>query len=292
MDELTRLFEIHRDRLRTIAFRILGSATDAEDAVQETWLRLHRSGAAGIDDLGAWLTTVTSRICLNMLRARTGRKEDSLGERLEHAPEPTVSWVAGPEEGAHGRRRVLGAQRHPRRALARGADRVRLRDVFGIPFRDIAPTVGRTSEATRQLASRARRRIRGAAPPPVADLGEHQRIVRAFFAAADEGDVAGLVGLLDPEVVQYADFGGDRGSVAFHGPDAVARNAARYATVGRTLLPVIVAGVAGVVIEDHGRITGVMSFPFVDGRIVEIEAFADPEQLARVAATMSEEERR
>jgi RNA polymerase sigma-70 factor (ECF subfamily) len=292
MDEnqwLADRFEEHRARLRAVAYRLLGSLSEADDAVQETWLRLSRTGAAEVGNLGGWLTTVVARVCLNMLRARRTRREQALGLRL---PDPVVSpdGPLRPDEQALLAEGVglallvvLDTLSPPERVA------FVLHDLFELPFEEIAPLVGRSQAAARQLASRARRRVRGAEPPaPDPDLARQRAVVDAFFRAARGGDLDGLVALLHPEVVLRSDFGAGRPAAApvVEGAAAVARQAQLGAVRGAELHPVLVNGAAGAVVTVKGRPFAVLGFVVAGGRIVEIDAIADPERVARVAAAV------
>lgn len=265
-------FEEHRAHLRAVAYRMLGSLAEADDAVQDTWLRVSRSGASEVENLGGWLTTIVARVCLNTLRSRNVRREES---QPLHLPDPVVR---GPEDEA-----VLADSV----GLALPAERLTfvLHDMFQLPFVDIAPIVGRSPAAARQLASRARRRVKGAdIPTPDADLARQRRVVDAFFAAARDGDFAGLVAVLDPDVVLRGDFGPKHpaASRVIRGVAAVAEVA--RPVPGSLLHDVLVNGVPGVVITVGGRPFAIMAFTVVDGRIVEIDAIADPERVRRIAA--------
>jgi RNA polymerase sigma-70 factor (ECF subfamily) len=288
-DWLTERFEEHRARLRSVAYRMLGSFTEADDAVQDTWLRLSRSGTEGVDNLGGWLTTILARVCLNMLRARNTRREESLTVRL---PDPVVLSVGDlqPEEEALLADSVGLAMLIVLDTLA-PAERLAfvLHDMFDLPFEEIAPMVGRTPAAARQLASRARRRVKGAErPAPDPDLARQRRVVDAFFQAARGGDFDALVALLDPNVVLRADFGATRpaASTIIHGAAAVAGQALIGARPVSELHPARVNGAAGAVITMRGRPFAVMGFTVVDGKIVEIDAIADPERVRRIAAAV------
>jgi RNA polymerase sigma-70 factor (ECF subfamily) len=287
-DWLAERFEEHRARLRSVAYRMLGSFTEADDAIQDTWLRLSRSGLEGVDNLGGWLTTVLARVCLNMLRARNTRREESLTVRL---PDPVVLSAGDlqPEEEALLADSVGLAMLIVLDTLA-PAERLAfvLHDMFDLPYAEIAPMVGRTPAAARQLASRARRRVKGAerrAPP---DLARQRRVVDAFFQAARGGDFDALVALLDPNVVLRADFGATRpaASTVIHGAAAVAGQALIGARPASELHPARVNGAAGAVITVRGRPFAVMGFTVVDGKIVEIDAIADPERVRRIATTV------
>ncbi|WP_043632589.1 sigma-70 family RNA polymerase sigma factor [Nonomuraea candida] len=286
MDEhelLASRFEAHRGQLKAVAYRMLGSLSEAEDAVQEAWLRLSRSDAGEVENLGGWLTTVVGRVCLDMLRARTSRREEPLEGRL---PDPVVSPPGGPdpEQAALVADSVGLALLVVLESLA-PAERLAfvLHDMFAVPFEEIAPLVGRTPAATRQLASRARRRVRGAAPVPDPDLGRQREIVEAFIGAAHRGDFAGLVAVLDPGVVMRADGGAapEGGWKEVRGAANVAAQAlsfrGRSASTGH---PAVVNGLAGVVNTVAGKPSAVMSFTVAGGRIVAIDILADPERLA------------
>jgi RNA polymerase sigma-70 factor (ECF subfamily) len=294
MDQDERLaarFEEHRGRLRAVAYRMLGSLADADDAVQETWLRLSRAGADEVENLAGWLTTITARVCLNILRSRRSRREDAFGV---HVPDPVVAGDGDPqpEEEALLADSVSLALLVVLDTLA-PAERLAfvLHDMFDLPFEEIAPMVGRTPAAARQLASRARRRVRGADIPDAdPDLARQQSVVDAFLAAARGGDFDALVAVLDPEVTLRIDAGARRpaGSMSIHGAEAVARQAmSGLATVMQSfdLRPARVNGAAGViVVSRRGRAVTVMGFTISGGRIAEIDAIADPERLARIAA--------
>jgi RNA polymerase sigma factor (sigma-70 family) len=282
-------FEEHRARLRAVAYRILGSLSDADDAVQETWLRLSRAGADEVGNLGGWLTTVVARVCLNMLRSRGRRREQSLGLRL---PDPVVS----PEGALQPDEEALLAEGVGLALLVvldtlSPAERIAfvLHDLFDLPFEEIAPLVGRSEAAARQLASRARRRVRGAEPPvPDPDLARQRAVVDAFFRAARGGDLEGLVAVLHPEVVLRADFGARRPAAprVVRGAEAVARQAQLAALPGAHLHPALVNGAAGVVVTVNGRPFAVLGFVVAGGRIVEIDAFADPGRVPGIAAAV------
>ena len=290
MDDDQRLadrFEEHRARLRAVAYRMLGSLSDADDAVQDTWLRLSRAGADDVGNLGGWLTTVVARVCLNMLRSRARRGEQSLGLRL---PDPVVSpeGTLQPDEEALLAEGVSLALLVVLDTLS-PPERVAfvLHDLFDLPFEEIAPLVGRSSAAARQLASRARRRVRGAEPPaPDLDLARQRAVVDAFFRAARGGDLEGLVAVLHPEVVLRADFGARRPAAprVVQGAEAVAQQAQLAALPGADLHPALVNGGAGVVVTVRGRPFAVLGFVVASGRIVEIDAYADPERVTAIAA--------
>jgi RNA polymerase sigma-70 factor (ECF subfamily) len=292
MDErewLAERFEEHRPRLRGLAYRMLGSLTEADDAVQDTWLRLSRAGADEVENLGGWLTTVLARVCLNVLRARRVRREEAFDE---HLPDPVVSPVEDlePEEEAVLADSVGLALLVVLDTLT-PAERLAfvLHDMFDLPFEEIAPMVDRTATAARQLASRARRRVRGAdLRPPDPDLARQREVVDAFFRAARGGDFEALVSVLDPDVVLRADFGARRPGVprVVRGAEAVAAQARAGAFPHAVLHPALVNGGAGVVVTVDGRPFAILGFTVSGGRIVEIDAIADPERVRRVAAAV------
>jgi RNA polymerase sigma factor (sigma-70 family) len=285
-DWLADRFEEHRPHLRAAAYRMLGSVSEADDAVQEAWLRLSRSDASGIENLGGWLTTVVARVCLNMLRSR--RREEQLSV---HVPEPIVSR----EDGVDPEHEALLADSVGLALLVvletlGPAERLAfvLHDMFAVPFDEIAPIVGRSPTATRQLASRARRRVQGAAPVPDADLAAQREVVDAFFAAARDGDFDALVAVLDPDIVLRADGGAahPEATAEVHGARAVAERALTFARLAPFVRPALVNGVAGVVVAPSGRPFSVMAFTVAGGKIVAIDALADPDRLARLDLTM------
>jgi RNA polymerase sigma factor (sigma-70 family) len=278
---LTEQFEEHRAHLRAVAYRMLGSFAAADDAVQEAWIRVSRAGAAGIDNFGAWLTTVVSRVCLNMLRSRSTRREDSLDA---HVPDPVVRIDdGGPEEQAILADSIGLALLVVLETLA-PAERLAfvLHDLFGVSFDEIAPIVDRTPAAARQLASRARRRVQGAVPEPDADIHTQRRVVDAFFAAARSGDFDALIAVLDPEVVLRADFGPSPMSAVVRGAQSVAGRAIMFADPTRTLTPAVVSGEPGAVVVVDDRLVSVMAFTVRDGRIIAIDALGDTDRLAHV----------
>jgi RNA polymerase sigma factor (sigma-70 family) len=284
---LAERFEEHRPRLRAVAYRMLGSLAEADDAVQETWLRLARSDPAEVENLGGWLTTVVARVCLNLLRTRRTRREEALGV---HLPDPVVT----PEGALQPDEEALLADSVGLALLVvldtlSPAERLAfvLHDMFDLPFDQIAPMVGRSPAAARQLASRARRRVRGAEPAaPDPNLARQRDVVDAFFLAARGGDFDALVAVLDPDVVLRADFGARRRAAPrlVHGAEAVARQALLAALPAARLHPALVNGAAGVVVTVGGRPFAVLGFTVAGGRIVEIAAIADPDRVRRIAA--------
>ena len=288
-------FEEHRPHLRAVAYRMLGSLSEADDAVQEAWLRLSRAGTSEVENLGGWLTTIVARVCLNMLRSRNVRREESLGVRL---PDPVISpeGALQPEEEALLADSVGLALLVVLDTLS-PAERLAfvLHDMFELPFEEIAPMVGRTPAAARQLASRARRRVKGTGiPEPDPDLARQREVVDAFFAAARGGDFDALVAVLDPDVVLRSDCGERRPAAArvTRGAAAVARQAVIGALPNAQLHPALVNGAAGVVVTVGGRPIAVLGYTVTEGRIVEIDAIADPDRVRRIAASVLDDEQR
>jgi RNA polymerase sigma factor (sigma-70 family) len=281
---LAERFEEHRAHLRAVAYRMLGSLSEADDAVQEAWLRLSRADARSIENLGGWLTTVVARVCLNVLRARRTRPEEPLDV---HVPDPVVSRPDGtdPEQQAL-LADAVGLALLVVLDTLDPAERLAfvLHDMFAVPFDEIAPIVGRSTEATRQLASRGRRRVQGEATVPDADVHRQREVVDAFFAAARDGDFDGLVAVLDPDVVLRSDGGARRpdATVLVRGSREVAGRALMFARLSPFVRPTLVNGVAGVVVAPHGRPFSVMAFTVRAGRIVAIDSIADPERLAQL----------
>ena len=281
-DFLAQQFEQHRGRLRAVAYRMLGSTSEADDAVQDAWLRLSGANAQEIENLGGWLTTVVARVCLNKLRSRSTRREESLDWRV---PDPIVTAEGDmePEQEAVLADSVGLALLVVLDALP-PAERLALvlHDMFGVPFDDIAPIVGRSSTATRQLASRARRRVQGAAVDAPPDRARQRDVVDAFFAAARGGDLDALVAVLDPDVVLRSDAGGRPGSGVRRGAQAVAGQALMFSGTNRVTHPAVINGEAGVVVTIAERVVAIMDFTVVDDRIVAIDALADPERLSQL----------
>jgi RNA polymerase sigma factor (sigma-70 family) len=280
-DWLAERFETHRPHLRSVAYRMLGSVTEADDAVQEAWVRLSRTDTSDVENLRAWLTTVVGRVCLNQLRTRRTRREAPLEA---HIPDPVISPADGgdPEHEAILADSVGLALLVVLETLS-PAERVAfvLHDVFGVPFDDIAPIVGRSAPATRQLASRGRRRVQGA-PVPDTDLGGQWAVVDAFLAASRDGDFDRLLAVLDPEVVLRSDGGATRPRMVsvVHGATEVATNALSFRHLARSAVRVLVNGVpGGVVRTPDGRPFAVLAFTVTGGRIVEVDVLVDPERL-------------
>jgi RNA polymerase sigma factor (sigma-70 family) len=294
-DWQTKEFERHQSHLRAVAYRMLGSLSDADDVVQETWLRLSRSDADSVENLRGWLTTVVARLSLDELRARKARRED-LGASL---PEPIVMLEGGdnPEQEALLADSVGLALLVVLETLT-PAERLAfvLHDMFALPFEEIAPIVDRTPAATRQLASRARRRVRGAAPHQDADLTQQRAVVDAFLAAARGGDFDALVAVLDPDVVFRADRGrlavAERRPAEVRGADDVAKTVlARGAQLARFCRPAIVNGAAGLLVVPGPRAIAVIGFTIAEGRILEIDLVADPDKVHNATEALTTEER-
>ena len=284
-DWLADRFEEHRTRLRAVAYRMLGSLSEADDAVQEAWIRLNRTDASGLENLGAWLTTVVARISLNMLRSRKTRREEPLAEGL---PDLLVDRADGldPEHEALladsvglALLVVLETLSPPERLA------FVLHDIFAVPFDEIAPIVDRSPEAARQLASRARRRIHAERTVPDADLDTQREVIDAFLAAARDGDFARLVAVLDPDVVLRQDFGPARRR-EIHGAEAVASQALSYAQIELDIRPALINGVAGAVAFLHGQPFSIGVVTVRNGKIVELDFLADPERLRLLDLTI------
>jgi RNA polymerase sigma-70 factor (ECF subfamily) len=290
MDErewLAERFEEHRSRLRGVAYRMLGSLSDADDAVQEAWLRLGRSDASEIDNLGGWLTTVVARVSLNMLRSRNVRREEPLDVQM---PDPIIDRADGtnPEHEALLADSVGLALLVVFETLS-PAERLAfvLHDIFAVPFDEIAPIVDRSPEAARQLASRARRRVQRENIVPDADLATQRQIVDAFLAAARDGDFEGLLAVLDPDVVLRADMGPLAGGLReVRGARAVAGQAVFYSQLGLVVRPALVNGAAGAVSMRDGKPFSVGAITVRDGKIVEMDILADPERLRQLDLTI------
>ncbi|MFB7476560.1 sigma-70 family RNA polymerase sigma factor [Kitasatospora sp. NPDC056184] len=288
------LFEAHRPHLRAVAYRMLGSLAEAEDAVQDTWLRYDRTDTAGVENLGGWLTTVIGRLCLTQLRSRAQRREESFESRTEaggeepppRIPDPLIGRADAPDP----EQEVLLADSVGLALMVvleslSPAERVSfvLHDLFAVPFEEIAPLIEKTAAATRQLASRARRKVQGRAPTPDRDLARQRVAVDAFFAATRTGDLDALLVVLDPEVVLRADGGAgrERRPVLLRGARTVAGQAVMFRALSPYARPALINGAAGVVvIGANGRPVSVMAFTVVDGAIVAIDVLSDPDRLA------------
>jgi RNA polymerase sigma factor (sigma-70 family) len=287
-DWLAEQFESHRAHLRAVAYRMLGSLSEADDAVQDAWLRLSRSDVAAIENLGGWLTTVVGRVCLDQLRSRTARREEPLGV---HIPDPVVSPIGNtdPEQQALLADSVGLALLVVLQTLS-PAERLAfvLHDMFAVPFDEIAPIVGRNAAAAKMLASRARRRVQGAGPVPETDGARQREVVNAFIAAARGGDFEALVAVLDPDVVLRAEADplSIGRSTVVHGAAAVASQALMFSRLAPTARPALVNGTAGFVSVSAGAVVSVIGFTVADGRIVEIDILADPARLSDLDVTL------
>lgn len=286
MDErasLTERFEEHRPRLQAVAYRMLGSAGEADDAVQEAWLRLSRTDASSVNNLAGWLTTVVARVCLNILRSRESPREEPVDGRV---PDPVIGHESGGAEHEALLADSVGL------ALLVVLDRLTpaerlafvLHDLFAVPFDEIGPMIERSPTATRQLASRARRRVKGFAAVPDTDLTRQRRIVDAFLAASRGGDFDALVTLLDPDVVLLADraAGPTPAPVMIRGAHTVAKGASAASERVRFTQPALVNGTVGLVVAPRGRLFLVLNFTIMDDKITEIDVIADPDRLRHV----------
>lgn len=282
----TERFEQHRPHLRAVAYRMLGSVSETDDALQEAWLRVRDEDAGAVENLQAWLGTVVGRVCLNMLRSRRTRRE----ELSTHVPDPIVSWEEdAPESGALLADSVGLALIVVLEELS-PAERLAfvLHDVFGVPFADIAAALDRSEAAAQQLASRARRRLRDC-PEPDADLGRQRQVVDAFFAASRDGDFDALLEVLDPDVQLRIDGGILRAdaSLVRRGAEDVAAHTGTYSKLYPFIRPAVVNGAAGAVVVPHGEVFSVMAFTVTNGRIIQIDALVDPERLAHLDLDLS-----
>jgi len=282
-ERLAEQFEEHRAHLRAVAYRMLGSAIEAEDAVQESLIRLRRTDVSDIENLRAWLTTVVARVCLDMLRTRTSRREDPLDT---HVPDPVITRAAGDPESDAMLADSVGLALLVVLETLDPAERLAfvLHDVFGMTFDEIAPIVDRSPVAARQLASRARRRVQGQAPTSDADLRTQRRVVDAFLAAVRDGDFEALVAVLDPAIVLRADGGAVKGmSRLVRGAQAVVAQAAAFSKLGLSNQVVLVNGNIGVVSRlPDGRVLSVIGFTIAGGKVVEMDILADPDRLSRL----------
>jgi len=279
---LAEQFEENRAHLRSVAYRMLGSVSEVDDAVQEAWLRLSRAETAGIDNLGGWLTTVVARVCLDMLRSRQTRREEPF---TPDAPEPVATGTSGstPEQEALladsvGLALLVVLDRlSPAERLA-----FVLHDMFSVPFEEIAPIVGRSEEATRQLASRARRRVRGGAAAPDPDLVRQREVVDAFLAALRAGDFEGLLAVLDPDLVVRTDLAPSDAQAEVRGAAVWAKGAIAYGHMARLVRPALVNGAVGLVIAQRGRLSRALTFKIVNGKITEIDVIGDRARLDEI----------
>ena len=280
-DYLAERFEENRTHLRAVAYRMLGSSSEVEDAVQEAWLRLSRADTTGIDNLGGWLTTVVARVCLDMLRSRKSRREEPF------APEAPETIATGPSGSSPEHEAVLADS--VGLALLVVLDRLTpaerlafvLHDMFAVPFEEIAPIVGRSAEATRQLASRARRRVRGGAGASEPDLARQREVVDAFLTALRSGDFEGLLAVLDPDLVVRADMAAGA-PTEIRGAAVWAKGAVAYGHLARLVRPALVNGAIGVVMAPRGRLSRALTFKIANGKITEIEVIGDPARLGEL----------
>jgi RNA polymerase sigma factor (sigma-70 family) len=285
---LARRFEQDRPHLRAVAYRLLGSLSEADDAVQEAWLRLSRSGATGVDNLTGWLTTVVGRVCLDMIRSRAARREEPLAV---HVPDPVVSRedATDPEHQALLAESVGLALLVVLQTLA-PAERLAfvLHDMFAVPYDQIAGIIGRSPNAARLLASRARRRVRAAAAAPDPDLACQRQAVDAFLAASHNGDLGALVALLDPDVVVRADYGPVPAGASrqIRGAHTVAEQALSFSRLIPFARPALVNGAAGVIVARDGQPITLMGFTVRQGKITEIDILADPARLRQLGLTI------
>jgi RNA polymerase sigma-70 factor (ECF subfamily) len=276
-DWMAERFEAHRGHLRAVAYRMLGSLSEADDAVQEAWLKLTRADTSDVTNLGGWLTTVVGRVCLDMLRSRRARREEPLGVRV---PEPIISRADGPDpeqevllaDSVGLALLVVLEQLAPAERLA-----FVLHDTFAVPFEEIGPILGRSPAAAKQLASRARRRVRGAEPTSDGDVASQRAVVEAFLAAARGGDMKALLAVLDPDVVARP----DKGTVVY-GAETLASNAITYARLAGAAQMALVNGVPGVVAMDGERVISVMAFTVRGGKVTALDILVDPDRLAGV----------
>jgi RNA polymerase sigma factor (sigma-70 family) len=282
-ERLAEQFEEHRAHLRAVAYRMLGSASEAEDAVQESWIRLGRSDVSHVENLRAWLTTVVARVCLDILRTRTSRREDPFDT---HVPDPVITRADGDPKSDAMLADSVGLALLVVMETLEPAERLAfvLHDVFGMTFDEIAPIVDRSAVAARQLASRARRRVQGKAPSSDADLRNQRRVLDAFLAAVQDGDFERLLAVLDPDIVLRADGGAIKGmSRLVRGAQAVAAQAATFSKIGLSNQVVLVNGNIGLVCRlPDGRLFAVIGFTIAGGKVVEMDILADPERLGRL----------
>ena len=281
---LAQRFEEHRSHLRAVAYRMLGSSGEADDAVQEAWLRLSRTGASGIDNLGGWLTTTVARVCLDTLRSRKSLREDALEEE---APPPIA---------ASAKDRTLDPEQEAILADSVGlallvvldrlepAERLAfvMHDMFSLPFDEIASMLGRSEPAVRQLASRARRRVRGVSPTPSADVFEQRKTVDAFVSALRAGDFNAIIAVLDPDVVVHLGEGAGRPGAPpreLHGAETWARGAVAFSQYTRFMQPVIIDGTVGLIFAPGGHLERAMKLTYANGKIATAEIIADPARL-------------
>jgi len=287
IEHLGQLFESERDHLRAVAYRMLGSATEADDAIQETWLRLSRSDAAAIENLGGWLTTVIARVCLDMLRSRKSRREESFDSEFDE-PVAESSPRTDPEQEALLADSIGVALLVVLDTLA-PAERLAfvMHDMFDVSFDEIATIIGRSPQAARQLASRARRRVRGPEKVQQINLNRERKVVDSFLAALRAGDFEGLLAVLDPDVLVRVDIPG-RAAAEVRGAANWARGAVAFSQLVRAVQSALINGTAGLVFAPGGQLSRVLTFKVVGDRIVEFEVIANPERLAQLQVLMVE----
>jgi RNA polymerase sigma factor (sigma-70 family) len=282
--DLAETFEEHRPRLRAVAYRMLGSFSEADDAVQETWIKFDRTDTSDVRNLSSWLNTVAGRVCLDMLRSRASRREDSLDDDRFHMPDIVVTGIGADPEASALLTDSVGVALMLVLQTLEPAERLAfvLHDLFAVPFDDIAEVLGRTPVATRQLASRARRRVDQAAPQPHDDPIQRHAVANAFLTASRDGDFEGLLAILDPDVVARAD-GGKLGLSSFRrGAQEVASGALFFARLADSGLPVLVNGEPGAVGIVDGQVASVLAFTIRDGKITSLDILTDPERLAEL----------
>jgi RNA polymerase sigma factor (sigma-70 family) len=290
-DWLAEQFEAHRTHLRAIAYRMLGSLSEADDAVQESWMRLSRSDSSEVRNLGGWLTTVVSRVCLDHLRSRKARREEPLGI---HVPEPILGRLEGSDAAGDPEQQALLADSVGLALLVvletlAPAERLAfvLHDMFAVPFDVIAPIVDRSPDAAKMLASRARRRIQGSAALPDADLSQQREVVEAFMAASRGGDFEALLEVLDPDVVLRVDFGAvPTGPTSLRGARAIAEQALTFKRFAAFARPVLINGQVGLLTAPDGKPFSLMGFTIQRGKVVALDILADPERLAQLDLTV------
>ncbi len=296
-DYLAERFEEHRTHLRAVAYRMLGSSSEVDDAVQEAWMRLSRADAAGIENLGGWLTTVVARVCLDMLRWRQARREEPFTPEAEPVATGTRSSSSALSERSESKDPEHEALLADSVGLAllvvldrlSPAERLAfvLHDMFAMPFEEIAPIVGRSAEAARQLASRGRRRVRGGGVPDP-DLVRQREVVEAFIAALRAGDFEGLLAVLDPDLVVRADMAVGAPPTEIRGAAAWAKGAVAYGHLVRLTRPALVNGAIGVVVAPQGRLVRALRFTIANGRITEIEVIGNPERLDELDVSIAD----
>jgi RNA polymerase sigma-70 factor (ECF subfamily) len=282
--DLAETFEEHRPRLRAVAYRMLGSFSEADDAVQETWIKFDRTDVSDVRNLSSWLNTVAGRVCLDMLRSRASRREDSLDDDQFRMPDPVVTAMGSdPEESALLRDSVGMAMMLVLQALE-PPERLAyvLHDLFSVPFDQISDILGRTPVATRQMASRARRRIDQASPDPEEDPALRRQVADAFIAASRAGDFDGLLAVLDPDVVARSDGGKLGTSLLRQGAREVASGALFFARLADSGLPALVNGEPGAIGIINGQVASVLAFTIRDGKITALDILTDPERLAEL----------